>query len=231
MTPQESQVLQKFLTQLTQAHVTAKDPEAQAMISRAVAEQPDATYLLVQRALLLDRALQQARTELARLHEQRDRVGGGSSDWTRAASSPPASVSTPVTAPAPASTPQAQAPPQTAPTNSGLGSFLGNAATTAAGVAGGAFLFQGLEGLFGHHGGGGGFLGESAPPETVENVENVENVTVNDYSADPEASQSTSDDGSNVSDYSDEAEPSGFESADDSDAGFDDGVDDDSSWT
>ena len=228
MTPQESQVLQKFLTQLTQARVTARDPEAQAMIGRAVAAQPDAAYLLVQRALLLDRALQQARTELARLHEQRDGVGGGSSTWTQATSSPPASASTPVTAPAPASTPQAQAPPQAARTDSGLGSFLGNAATTAAGVAGGAFLFQGLEGLFGHHGGGGGFLGESAPPETVENVENV---TVNDYSADPEALQSTSDDGSNVSDYSDEVEPSGFESSDDSGAGFDDSVDDDSSWT
>jgi hypothetical protein len=91
----------------------------------------------------------------------------------------------------------------TAGANSGWGGFLGNAATTAAGVAGGAFLVQGLEGLFGHH--PGGFLGESAPAETVENV------TVNDYSGDTESS--------------------GSASADDSDGLDDDDFNDDSSWT
>jgi hypothetical protein len=35
--------------------------------------------------------------------------------------------------------------------SSPLGGFLGQAAATAAGVAGGAFLFQGLENLLGHH--------------------------------------------------------------------------------
>jgi hypothetical protein len=98
-----------------------------------------------------------------------------------------------------------QAAPQTGGTSSGWGGFLGNAATTAAGVAGGAFPFQGLEGLLGHR--GGGFLGESAPIETVENV------TVNDYSSDGESSE--------------------FASADDSDTGLDgdDDFGDDSSWT
>jgi len=199
MTPQESQVLQKFLGQLTQAHVSAKDPEAQAMISSAVAQQPDATYLLVQRALLLEQALQQARSQLARLQERGNSAGGGSSAWSQTL------PSTPGAAPAPAITPQVQPERPTAGTNSGWGGFLGNAATTAAGVAGGAFLFQGLEGLFGHRGGG-GFLGESAPTETVENI------TVNDYSNDADAS--------------------GFASADDSDDALDgDDVNDDSSWT
>jgi len=41
-TTQENELLQKFLAQLAQAHVSARDPEAQAMISRAVAQQPDA---------------------------------------------------------------------------------------------------------------------------------------------------------------------------------------------
>jgi uncharacterized protein len=237
MTPQEIQVLQKFLTQLAQAHVSAKDPEAEAMISRAVAQQPDAAYLLVQRTLLLEQPLQQAKSQLARLQEQRDSVGGGTGAWSQPSSS------TPGTGPAPASTPQVQAPPQAAGTNTGLGGFLGNAATTAAGVAGGAFLFQGLEGLFGHH--GGGFLGGNAP------TENVENVTVNEYSGDGEpsrfpsaddsdrndhwddaqSSRSASADDLDVNNHSGEAEPSEFASADDRDAGLDeDDFDDDSSW-
>jgi hypothetical protein len=199
MTPQENELLQEFLAQLAQAHVSAKDPEAQAMISRTVAQQPDAAYLLVQRALLLERALQQARSQLSRLHEERDGTDGGSQAWTQTPSS------TPATAPAPASPPHAQAAPQTGGTSSGWGGFLGNAATTAAGVAGGAFLFQGLEDLLGHR--GGGFVGGSAATETVENV------TVNDYS----------DDGA----WSEPAP------VDDSDAGLDgdDDVGDDSSWT
>jgi hypothetical protein len=42
-----------------------------------------------------------------------------------------------------------------------FGSFLGSAAATAAGVAGGAFLFHGMESLMGHHGYG---PGSSVPP-------------------------------------------------------------------
>jgi hypothetical protein len=42
--------------------------------------------------------------------------------------------------------------------SSSWGSFLGTAAATAAGIAGGAFLFQGLESLLGHHDSGSGFL-------------------------------------------------------------------------
>jgi len=225
MTRQENELLQKFLAQLAQAHVSAKDPEAQAMIGRAVAQQPDAAYLLVQRALLLDRALQQAKSQLSRLHEQRDGADDGSHTWTQTPSS------TPATAPAPASSPQAQAAPQTGGTGSGWGGFLGNAATTAAGVAGGAFLFQGLEGLLGHR--GGGF--ESAPTETVENL------TVNDYSGDGDLSRFKSahdsnssenwndgdlsaagrGDNSDVNDDWGDAESPEFASADDSDTGLD----------
>src|SRR4051812_30697912 len=175
MTPQDNELLQKFLAQLAQAHVSTKDPEAQAMISRAVAEQPDAAYLLVQRALLLERALQQAKSQLSRLQEQSGGADGGSHAWTQTR------PSTPATAPVAASLPQAQAVPPTGGTGSGGGGFLGNAATTAAGVAGGAFLFQGLEDLLGHR--GGGFVGGGAPTETVENV------TVNDYSGEGDSSR------------------------------------------
>ena len=40
MTPQENQLLQDFLAQLTRAQVATKDPDAQALIARALAQQP-----------------------------------------------------------------------------------------------------------------------------------------------------------------------------------------------
>ncbi|MGO4610594.1 DUF2076 family protein, partial [Variovorax sp. 2RAF20] len=70
MTPQDTQALDNFLTQLTQARLQAKDPQAAAMIADAVARQPDAAYLLVQRAMLLDHALADARAQIAGLQQQ-----------------------------------------------------------------------------------------------------------------------------------------------------------------
>ena len=52
MTLQESQLLHDFLDQLAQVRGVRKDPEAQAMIQKALAQQLDAPYLLVQRAML-----------------------------------------------------------------------------------------------------------------------------------------------------------------------------------
>jgi hypothetical protein len=176
MTPQEKPLLQDFLSRLTHAQAGTKDPQAQALIDNAFAQQPDATYLLVQRALLLEQALKQAQAQIAQLQEPGESsfLGGASasSEIPRRVASAERAYGAPASAPSPQ--PAARAPGS----GSGLGSFLGNAAATAAGVAGGAFLFQGLEDLFGHHGGTGGFLGGSVPPETIENV------TVNNYGSD-----------------------------------------------
>jgi hypothetical protein len=171
MTPQENQLLQDFLNQLSRAQAGTKDREAQALIASAFARQPDAAYLVVQRALLLERALKQAQAQLARFQEQGSSFIGGGGSWSRAPT--PASGA----APAPAYTPPAEIGARAAGVGSGWGSFLGNAAATAAGVAGGAFLFQGLENLLGHH--DGAFPGATLPAETVENV------TVNNYGNDP----------------------------------------------
>ena len=70
MSPQDSQLLQDFLNQLVQARGLPKDPEAEAMIAQAVARQPDAAYLLVQRALLQQQALDNAKAEIASLQRQ-----------------------------------------------------------------------------------------------------------------------------------------------------------------
>jgi len=57
MNVQEREVLENCLNQLTQVRGVRKDSEADAIIARAIAQQPDAAYLLVQRALLLEQAL------------------------------------------------------------------------------------------------------------------------------------------------------------------------------
>jgi hypothetical protein len=61
----------------------------------------------------------------------------------------------------------------------GMDGFLRGAAATAAGVAGGALVFQGIEHLLGGHQGG-GFLGGQAPtagaPEIIEG-----NKVINEY--------------------------------------------------
>ena len=184
MTPQDTSLLQDFLDRLTRAQAGTKDHAAQTLIARAFAQQPDAAYLVVQRALLLEQALKQAEAQIAQPQQQSSSLVG-----TRRLSSEP--------------TPP-QATPRSAEPGSPWGSFLGNAAATAAGVAGGAFLFQGLEHLFGHDG---EFAGASAPADSVENV------TVNNYgsdSADAGASNATDD---------------AFDPVDDADGG------DDASWT
>ena len=53
MNPQEYEVLRRLLAQLVQIRGVTKDPEAEALIQEAVAQQPDATYLLTERVLLL----------------------------------------------------------------------------------------------------------------------------------------------------------------------------------
>ena len=176
MTPQENQVLQDFLNQLARAQVGTKDREAQAQIARVFAQQPDAAYLVVQRALLLEQAVKHAQAQITQLQEQGSSFIGGDRAWSRE----PAFAAAPAYAPAP------QVAPRGSGFGSGAGSFLGNAAATAAGVAGGAFLFQGLESLFGH--GGGAFPGGNLPTEAVENV------TINNYDSDPLSPDTAEDD-------------------------------------
>lgn len=201
MTPQDVQALEAFLNQLTQARVDAKDPQAAAMIAEATARQPDSAYLLVQRAMLLDRALMDAHAQIATLQNQLQAAQGNGARgfmdndiaWGAHAGRAPTQPLYPAQAqPQPQAQPYAAAQssaqypgqypaqtPQPAPQaarpgflSGGLGGTLGSIATTAAGVAGGAMLFQGIENLF-HRGGGGFFGGQpavgAAPGETIVN--------------------------------------------------------------
>ena len=157
MTDQERTLLQDFLQQLLRIRGLDKDTEADVMIAKAFAQQPDAPYLIVQRALLLEQALNAAKAEIADLKNQPARGDSGqgflsgANAWGRGPEQVPQRAALSVSGrpiPAdPAGAPAAPAP-ATMP-RSPMGSFLGQAAATAAGVAGGAFLFQGLESLLG----------------------------------------------------------------------------------
>jgi hypothetical protein len=178
MSPQDSQMLHDFLSQLIQARGIQKDPDADALIQRAVAQQPDAPYLLVQRALLLEQALNNAKDRIAGLESQLQQARSGqqggdgkfldANAWGNSGRSQPAqSYQRDVQQPYPSQQqyqpqyqsqyqPQYQGAPSSSFLRGGLGSTLGSIAATAAGVAAGGFLFQGLENMFSHHDYGGG---------------------------------------------------------------------------
>lgn len=216
MNAQEREQLTVFLQQLAQAQAVQKDEEALAMISSTVARQPDAAYLLVQRALILDAALKNAQSQMAQLQSQLEQSKTAppaanfldANAWGRA---PTASVaapmmSSPAMQPAPLAMPAAPVAPAAASAFQAP-SFLTSMATTAAGVAAGAFLFQGVNHLLGSHGDTG--MQNSAALHPAG--EPTDSTVINNYFEAPAADSSGSSDSS-----------SDFTSiADDTDASFD----------
>ena len=181
MTAQERELISTFLQQMKQTQAGLKDAEADALINAAVTSRPDSAYLLVQRAIGLDYALQAVKADLVSAQAELAQLRAGASgsfidqgdSWGRSgksvagASAVPSSVASSVPAPAgftPAFSPaslakppvQAAAAPAPAPAGAWGSSMLGTVATTAAGVVAGSFLFQGIQGLMGHHGAGQG---------------------------------------------------------------------------
>ncbi len=163
MNPQEREMLGAFLQQMNQAQAGQKDAEADTLIKSACAQQPDAAYLLVQRAMQLEYALQAAQSQTAKLQAEVAQLRPGSpagfldnaNAWGRAAPAPAVAA----IAPGQASAPVSQAAPvparaAPAPASSWGSGMLGTVATTAAGVVAGSFLFQGIQNLMGHHGAG-----------------------------------------------------------------------------
>lgn len=187
MNTQEIQSLEVFLNQLVQARGVAKDPQADSLIAGAVARQPDAAYLLVQRALLMEQALNGAKAQITSLQSQlqatQSQPTRGFLDAEAWGNTPAAAPRPTLSAPAAPTYMQPAAMPPQAPAASpgffsgGLGGTLGTVAATAAGVAGGAFLFQGIEHMM-HPSGGNGFMSQSG---TASLTPQVENTTVNNF--------------------------------------------------
>jgi hypothetical protein len=204
MTPEEKNLISGLFDRLGEASNQSKDLEADQLIRSKVAENPAAPYLLAQSVLVMQQALSNAQARISALEKQvaegtaaaQPRQGGGTflsgvaslfggGQPQRTAPPPP---------PAPPIVPlQQQAPPQPqqaysypppgpqAPGRFGGGGFLQGALTTAAGVAGGTLLVQGIENLIGHNPGpfsgavapSGGLFGGDRPVE--ENTEVVNN--------------------------------------------------------
>jgi hypothetical protein len=156
MQQQERDLIADLFGRLQQFENQPRDPEAERLIASTIARQPAAPYLLTQTVIVQEEALKQARARIAEL-EAKANAGSGSflasapklGPWGAAPAQPQAPAPAPARpwdAPtqAPMPQPQAQAPA------GGGGSFLRTALTTAAGVAGGALLFQGISSMFGH---------------------------------------------------------------------------------
>ena len=165
MNTQEREQLTRFLQQLAQAQVGAKDVDAELLIHETCSRQPDSTYLLVQRCLLLDQALATAQSEITRLQQAQQNTPSGNASFLNNS----AWGNTPM----PTSAQQTQQPasfsppPQTPaiqPATPGWGSgMLGTVATTAAGVVAGSFLYQGINNMMGHHNNNAAALADNTP--------------------------------------------------------------------
>jgi len=218
MTPQEKDLITTLLARLKNAGGQPKDPEADALIRQAMAEQPDAPYYLVQTVLIQDLSLHNAQNRIADLEKQLAEaqqaakptvtsfLGGlfGSHPPAPAGSGAPAAgpwTRAPQVAAAPPAQPYAQPGYGQPPAGGGFmgggmggGGFLRSAAATAAGIAGGALLFQGIESLFGNHYAG-GLMGAGMTPGLGESV-------VNNYYGSDAGSDFSGGDAGAGSDYS-----------------------------
>jgi hypothetical protein len=178
MIPQERDMLANLVDRVRQSPQQQRDPEADTAINDLVRQRPDAPYILAQTVLVQDYSLHQAQARIAELEQQikgqqsnhggfLSSIFGGGRDPQPAQRVQPAPYQQPqpgYAQPQPGYAQPAAGPwgpaPQVFAQPAGQPSFLRSAATTAAGVAGGALLFEGIESLFGGHGGyGGGFGG------------------------------------------------------------------------
>jgi hypothetical protein len=156
MNPHERAILENFLDQLVRVRGPRKIREADAMIRAAVDRQPDAAYLLVQRSLMLRRGLEKTKARLATYESAQGQRGPLDAGAPNAkASTPPQPTLAPSAPhrsqglpPDPVSALRVTPPASPEPSrDGGAANFLGQAAAKSAGIAGGAFLSQGLENL------------------------------------------------------------------------------------
>lgn len=187
MTPQEDQLLNGLIDRLNQTALQEKDPDAEALLNQRLAGNPDALYMLAQTVLVQNIALDQAKAQLSQLQQQVQQLqhsqpahttsflGRLLGDRDEQPPTPPQQqasapgyqqVPPQFSPPPPYGAPQYQAMPYGTPyappyTPGTQPSFLRGAFQTAAGVAAGALVFEGIESMF--HGFGHGGYGWGGP--------------------------------------------------------------------
>jgi uncharacterized protein len=181
MTPEERKLVIELFDRLGTLEDEQRDPEAERLIRDGLGQAPNAPYALVQTVLVQDEALKRANARIRELEQGREaptrdtsflgsmrdslfgaRESRGSVPSVRpdtpsqapAAGMSPAwrSVPQPPQPPMSPGPPPGAAPMGMAPPMGMGGSFLGTAASTAAGVIGGALLLDGIRSMMGHHG-------------------------------------------------------------------------------
>jgi hypothetical protein len=149
MQQQERELIADLFGRLQQFENQPRDPEAERLIASYVARQPASPYLLAQTAIVQEEALKQAK---ARIAELENKVGQASGQGSFLANAPRGPWGAPAAPPAQAPVPAPPAQPWgAAPQAPAGGGFLRSALATAAGVAGGALLFEGIRSMFGHN--------------------------------------------------------------------------------
>ncbi len=178
MTPEERKLVVELFDRLATLEDAQRDPDAERLIKDGMRQAPNAPYALVQTVLVQDEALKRANARLRALESGNETPPrdasflGGMRDTLFGARESRGSVpsvrsdpdfSTAASGMSPAwrtGTQQAStgwvagaAPAVPAAPFAAGGSFLGTAASTAAGVIGGALLLDGIRSMMGHHGG------------------------------------------------------------------------------
>ena len=144
MQPQERELIVGLFDRLRPFDSQPRDPEAERLIADSVARQPSTPYLLAQTVLVQEQALKAAQERIAEL-EAKSGADQPSSGFLGSAPKIGPWGSGPA---APARSPLQAA---VAPQQAGGGGFLRSALATAAGVAGGALLFEGIRSMLGHN--------------------------------------------------------------------------------
>ena len=163
MQSEERELITGLFGRLQPFESQPRDGEAEALIKDLAGRQPAAPYLLVQTVLVQEQALKAAQERIAEL----ERAGAAPAASGFLGSAPKIGPWGAPAAPRP-SVPPTRSPLQAAVApqqgGGGSGSFLRSAMATAAGVAGGALLFEGIRNLMGSNPGPFGQAASAAQP-------------------------------------------------------------------
>lgn len=224
MQTQEQQLIVDLSNRLQQTAMVQKDSEAEALIQRSIANQPDVVYRLVQAVLIQQLTLTQAQHDLTALQQRVQQLEiqqqntankpssflGGFADKIFGTANPAPTPPPAMNSGSPWQQQQQQQPgypnnnayaaaPPPAAASGGGSSFLASAASSALGVAGGMALFSGVSSLMGSHSaspfGSSSAAGSAMPTETT-------NIT-NNYYTDPNASSDSNAGYGGGNDYDD----------------------------
>lgn len=80
MSPEETQLLNALFDRVKTASNTPRDPDAEALIERAVREQPAATYYLAQAVIVQEKGLEAAGAHIKQLEDRVQQLEAGNTD-------------------------------------------------------------------------------------------------------------------------------------------------------